>query len=208
MLLIIITQNLTSSTCLVPFFTFSYHKPMDIKQLDLKLKGIIESFRNDLSGIRANRPNPKIVEDVAVEYMEQRMSVKQLGSINVVPPREIQISVWDKNSLAPVAKAIESANLGLSVAVSGNMIRVNLPALSDERRTELIKIAKKVSEEARIRIRSARDEENKKIDAAEKAKVITKDDQFKSKKQSQEVVDKANKEIEAQLAAKAKEIEF
>ncbi len=179
---------------------------MDIKQLDLKLKSIVESFRNDLSGLRANRPNPKMVEDVPVEYMEQRMAVKQLGSISVVPPRELQISVWDKNSLATVAKAIESANLGLSVAVTGNIIRVILPALSDERRAELMKLAKKFSEEARIRIRAARDEENKKIDAAEKAKVITKDDQFKSKKQAQELVDKANKEIEAQLAAKVKEI--
>ena len=179
---------------------------MDIKELDNKLKNIVNNFKNELSAIRANRPSPKIVEDVAVEYLGSRMTVKQLGSISVIPPREIQISFWDRESITPTAKAIESANLGLSVSVSGNIVRVTLPALSDERRLELVKITKKVSEEYRIRVRGCRDEENKKIDQAEKAKVITKDDQFKSKKKTQELVDKINQEIETQLTLKIKEI--
>ncbi len=179
---------------------------MDIKELEIKLKNIELSFKNELSAIRANRPSPKIVEDVAVEYLGTRMTVKQLGSISVIPPREIQISFWDRESIAPTAKAIEGANLGLSVSVSGNIVRVTLPALSDERRLELVKITKKISEEARIKVRAARDEENRKIDQAEKSKIITKDDQFKFKKKSQELVDKANREIEAQLSLKIKEI--
>jgi ribosome recycling factor len=179
---------------------------MDIKELDIKLKNIVGNFKNELLAIRANRPSPKIVEDVAVEYLGTRMTVKQLGSISVIPPREIQISFWDHDSIAPTAKAIETANLGLSVAVNGNIVRVTLPALSDERRLELVKITKKISEEARIRVRSARDDENKKIDQAEKSKIITKDDQFKSKKKSQELVDKANQEIELNLNLKIKEI--
>lgn len=180
---------------------------MDISELEVRLRGVLEHFKSELSGIRANRPNPKMIEDVLVEYFGQMMPLKQLGTINVVPPRELHISVWDHNALAPAAKAVEAANLGLSVAVSGNMIRVVLPTLSAERRSELVKIAKQVSEAARISVRGSRDEANKKIDAAEKSKAISEDIKFSLKKKVQEAVDKTNKEIESLLGVKIKEIE-
>lgn len=180
---------------------------MDTKELEGKLKSVGEHFRDELSGVRANRPSPKLLEDIPADYFGQKMPLKQLGSISIAPPRELQVSLWDANAVAPAAKAIESANLGVSVSVQGNMIRVALPLLSSERREELIKIVKGVAEESRRAVRGARDEANKKIDAAEKEKSITEDDKFSLKKKTQELTDRANKEIEEHLATKIKEIQ-
>ena len=107
---------------------------MDIKDFEEKLKRIGENLNNELSGLRTNRPSPKMIEDVAVEYMDARMTIKQLGSITVAPPRDLLISAWDQNSLAAIAKGIEAANLGLSVAVQGTIVRATLPAMTGERR--------------------------------------------------------------------------
>lgn len=180
---------------------------MDIKNLEEQLKKVIESLTHELSGLRTNRPTPKLIEDVPVEYMDSRMSVKQLGSISVSPPRDLLVSAWDKNALAAIAKGIEAANLGLSVAVQGTIVRVTLPALSSERRAEIEKLAKKVSEEHRIRVRAARDEAMKHVDKAEKEKQISENEKFALKKKVQEAVDKANKGIEEHLAAKVREIQ-
>lgn len=180
---------------------------MDTKELEAKLRAIAEHLRQGLAGVRTNRPNPKLIEDVRAEYFGVPTPIKQLGSISIVPPREMQISVWDQSAIAPIAKAIESANLGVSAAVSGSIIRVTLPMLSNERRAELVKIAKTLSEESRIKVRGSRDEANKKADAAEKAKEISEDAKFNLKKKIQECVDRTNKDIEAMLAGKIKEIE-
>ncbi|MDO8584666.1 MAG: ribosome-recycling factor [bacterium] len=180
---------------------------MDIKDFEEKLKRIGENLKNELSGLRTNRPSPKMIEDVAVEYMDAHMSVKQLGSITIAPPRDLLVNAWDQHSLAAIAKGIEAANLGLSVAVQGTIVRVTLPAMTGERRSEIEKLAKKVCEEHRISIRGARDEEMKKIERAEKEKAISENEKFALRKKAQEAVDKANKSIEEHLAAKVKEIQ-
>ena len=173
----------------------------DLKQFELKLKSITESFKQEISGIRTNRPSPKLVEDIKVDYFNQKMTVKQLGSIAIVPPREININIWDKGAVGPVAKAIEVSGLGLSANIDGNLIRLNLPQLTDERRQELIKLIKSLTENSRIKIRSARDDINKKAKA-----LSDEDDKFKSLKKNQEMVDKYNKELEVNLENKIKEI--
>ena len=180
---------------------------MDIKEFESKLKIISDHARGEFAGIRANRPSPKLIEDTPVEYLGERLSVKQLGSISVTAPRELQVSPWDHGALPAIAKGIEYGNLGLSVTSSGGVIRITLPMLSAERRVELVKITSRVSEEAKIKIRDARDRINKQIDTEVKAKLLTKDDQFSLKKKVQESVDRTNKDIEVQLAAKTKEIQ-
>lgn len=179
---------------------------MDIKEFDSKLQAIIEHTRRALGAIRANRPTPLIIEDVYVEYAEQKMSVKQLGTINVMPPRDITVTPWDKAALAPIAKAIEGANLGLCVAVQGNIVRVTLPMLSDERRKELVKVVGGIVEESKIKIRVSRDDINKKIDIEERTKIISENEKFSQKKKVQECVDKKNKELEGILSFKIKEL--
>ncbi|MBI2025009.1 MAG: ribosome recycling factor [Candidatus Harrisonbacteria bacterium] len=176
------------------------------KDLEKAARPVIESFKSELGGVRANRPNPKLVEDIKVDYMEQQFSIKQLGSISIIPPREINVTVWDQASVNAVAKAIETSGRGLTANVNGSVIRINLPTLTDERRQELTKLVKNLTEQIKIKIRSLRDESNKKIESAFKAKQINEDKKFKSKEQVQKNVDKLNAEIETLLAAKIKEI--
>jgi len=178
-----------------------------LKKLELSVNESIAYFKSQLSSIRGNRPSPKLVEDITVEYYGQKMTVKQVGAISITSPREIQISVWDKNAVNIVAKAIESSNLNVSSSVDGNVIHINLPPLSQERREELIKIVKKEGESARIGIRSHRDEAVKESKNEFEAGKITEDDKFKSKEKIQEIIDKANEEIDKILEAKIREIE-
>jgi ribosome recycling factor len=163
-----------------------------LKDLELKTGEAIKYFKEQLSAIRGGRPNSKLVEDVSVEYFGQKLPIKQLGSISIVPPREIQISVWDKNAAAIILKAIEASNLNIGANLEGSLIRINLPALSGERRQELIKIAKKETEEAKIKIRGIRDEINKEINRQFEEKKIGEDEKFKLKEQVQENIDKVN----------------
>lgn len=177
-----------------------------VQDLEIKIKESLEYLKSQFAAVRGGRSSPKLVEDISVDYFGQRMSLKQVGSISVNPPREILISVWDKQAVSIVAKAIESSNLNVSANTDGNLIRINLPPLSTERRQELAKVVKKESEEARIKIRSLRDEANKKTRQQEKSGEITEDQEFKLKEQVQKSIDKANKDIEEMLEKKVKEI--
>jgi len=127
-----------------------------IKELEQKMASLIEFVRQEMMGVRSNRPSPRLVEDIAVEVYGQRMTVRQVGAISIQPPASIIISVWDKGAVNVVAKAIESSNLNVVANVDGTTIRINLPALTDERRKDIIKMVKKEIEEAKIKVRSLR----------------------------------------------------
>ena len=176
---------------------------MDFKQ---KTEHIVQKLKEELSGIRANRPTSGLVENIGVEYYGQTMPLKQAGSISVKPPREIHITAWDKEGAAAIAKGIETSSLGLTANTDGMTIRVFLPELSTERREELSKHVKKITESYKIQVRAAREDANKEIDAMEKAGKITEDDKFKKKEQTQKETSKANEEIEIILERKLKEI--
>jgi len=177
-----------------------------VKQLELQTKSLVEALKQALGSVRANRPSPQLVENIPVTYLDQQLTVRQLGSISIQPPRELQISVWDKGAVQAVAKAIENSPLHLASSVQGNVVRAQLPALTAERREELTKLVKGEAEKVRIKLRGARDEVNKKIEAALKAKTINEDQKFKTKERVQKAVDKANQEIEILLTSKIKEI--
>ncbi len=173
-----------------------------IKQFEADLQGAVAHFKDECSGIRTNRPSSRLVEDVKVEYFGQMTPVKQLGSIMIIPPREMAVSVWDRGAATEVGKAIENANLGLSVSVDGSTVRLALPLLTDERRVELVKLAKALAEKERIKVRGYRDDINKKI----KSQEIDEDMQFRMKENVQKAVDAANGAIEALLESKIEEI--
>lgn len=168
---------------------------------------IMGSLKKAYSGVRASRPNTALVEDLKVEYYGQVMPVKQLGTVGVRPPREIDIQVWDQNAVPLVVKAIESSSLNLSANVTGNSIRINLPELSRERREELTKYVKKITEEHRIQLRHLRDEANKKVQSSFDTGEIAEDQKFKLKESIQKEVDKINEEVEKLLENKIREIE-
>jgi ribosome recycling factor len=179
---------------------------MNIKELESKLQPIVGHLKEELSTIRTNRPSPKLVEGIKVTYLEQIMTVQQLGSITITPPRQIVVTCWDRSAVEPVASAINKSGLGVSALADGNIVRVNLPSLTDERRAELEKLVKSITETSRIGIRTARDEFNKKIEAEFKSKSITEDQKFKLKEEVQKTTDRFNKEIEELLSKKVTEI--
>ncbi|MBI5079439.1 ribosome recycling factor [Candidatus Wolfebacteria bacterium] len=176
-----------------------------LKDLELKSGEAIRYFKDQLSGIRGGRPTAKLVEDISVEYFGRKMAVKQLGAISVVPPKEIQISVWDKEVLPIIAKAIE-LSLNVGVNTEGNLLRIFLPPLSEERRQELVKLVRREAEETKIKIRGSRDEAMKKIKTQEEEKLIGEDEKFRLKDEIQKITDKANAETEKILENKIKEI--
>ena len=177
-----------------------------IKDLESGLFGVTSKFKQDIGQIRGNRPSPDMLQDLKVNIYDQVLSIRELGSLSVLPPRTIQISLWDKDAMAPVMKAIEDAHMGLSVNSDGLNIRATLSALGDERREEMMKLVKKMSEAARIQIRGKREDTVKRLRDAEKAKEITEDDAFKGKEKIQKAIDKVNGEIEATMDAKISEL--
>lgn len=180
---------------------------MDIaKEFETKSKQIIEFLRQQLMMMRSNRPSPRLVEDISVECYGQKMTIKQVGAISILPPAQIQISVWDKAVVGAVVKAIETSNLNVSANTEGNLIRINLPPLSDERRNELVKVVKREIEDAKIKMRAARDEIIKKLNKDFEDSKITEDQKFKLKDEIQKLVDKNNDEVEKLLEQKIKEL--
>ncbi len=177
-----------------------------VEKFKKSVKQIISSFEEEIKGVRANRPSAALVEDIKVNYYDAETPLKHISSISIVPPREINIQLWDKDIVSTAAAAIESANLGVSVNAEGNSLRIFLPELSAERRTELAKQVKKMSEQYRIRIRTARDEINKEIDQMLAEDQITEDDKFSLKEKIQKETVAANGKINEILEAKIKEI--
>src|SRR3989344_4999623 len=146
------SHSLLGDSNLFPAFSLpSLEKQMDLKILEQKLKSLVESLKNEFQTIRSGRPSPRMVEDIRVEVYGQQMPIKALGSISVVPPREIQISLWDSSAVSAAAKAIETSSLKVTANIDGNLIRINLPQLTDERKKEMEKVVRKMTEETRIK---------------------------------------------------------
>ncbi|MBU6500819.1 MAG: ribosome recycling factor [Patescibacteria group bacterium] len=177
-----------------------------LKTLETDLKSVTEKLRADMQAIRGNRPSADLISEIKVNLYDQWMTVKQLGSLSVIPPRSIQVSVWDKDAVGAVVKAIDNAKIGLSVTNDGNNIIATLSQLGNERREELMKLVKKTSEGHRIQIRAKRDEAIKKLKAAEDENQANEDEVFKTKERMQKFVDETNKKIEEIVDAKLKEL--
>jgi ribosome recycling factor len=177
-----------------------------LKDLELGLSGITSRLKQDVGAIRGNRPSPDMLQDLKINVYDQTLSIRELGSLSVLPPRTIQITLWDKDAVAAVTKAIEEAHMGLSVNNDGLNIRATLSPLGNERREEMMKLVKKTSEAARIQIRGKREETMKRLKDSEARKEVTEDDVFKTKEKIQKAVDKANKDVEAMTDAKLTEL--
>jgi ribosome recycling factor len=167
---------------------------------------ILDNLQKEFQKLRTSRANPAMVEDLKVNYYNTAMTVKQLASISVPEPRQLLVTPWDKNALAPVEKAIRDSDLGFNPTNEGDKIRVTIPELTEERRRELAKIAGRIAEEARIKLRSMREDLMKEIKKQEEAKVISEDDKFRLHNKLQETVEDYNKKIKELAEAKEKEI--
>jgi ribosome recycling factor len=178
-----------------------------IHDAEQKMKKTAEATQREFSTIRTGRASTALVEGVKVDYYGTVTSLRQLGAISTPDARTIMIQPWDKNSLGDIEKAILRSELGISPTNDGKVIRLSLPPLTQERRVELDKILKKIAEDGRVSIRSARHSAIEHAKKLEKDKAATEDERFKAQEDIQKLTDKYIKEIDNSLAAKEKEIQ-
>lgn len=171
-----------------------------------QFEAAITHFGEEAAKIRSGRATPGLVENVVVDYYGTKTPLKQIASINVPEARLIVIQPWDKGSLVQIEAALRDSNQGFNPGNDGNVIRVSLPALTEERRKEFVKSLNQRAEEARISIRTIREDTWKEIQDLEKAGTIGEDDKFQGKDELQKVVDGYNAEIEAIREKKEKDI--
>ncbi len=177
-----------------------------VKELESALVSVTGKIKQDFAQLRGNKPSPDMVQDIRLSLYDQTLSIRELGSLSVLPPRTIQITVWDPGAVSAIVKAIEGAHLGLSTTNDGQNIRCTLSPLGNERREELGKLVGKMAEAARIQIRARREEAMKRLKDAKGSSAITEDDEFKGKEKIQKSTDKANAEIEAMVKGKIAEL--
>ena len=171
-----------------------------------KMKKALESLRREYSSLRAGRATPALLDKVNVDYYGTPTPVNQVANVSVPEARMITIQPWEKTMLGAIEKAILKSDLGLTPNSDGTIIRLNIPQLTKERRTELAKTIGKKAEDARVAVRNIRRDANDAIKKLEKEKVATEDDSKKAQEDMQKVTDKYIKEIDNTMAAKEKEI--
>jgi len=177
-----------------------------IKEKRKDLDATVEWMRAEVVAIRTGRANPDMVSEITVDYMGSPLRIKEVAAISTPDPRNIVIQPWDKGVLGAIEKAIRESALQLAPVVDGTAVRLTVPSLTQERRQEYIKLLGTKAEEARIRIRQAREEILKKVQAAVKEKTAREDDLHRAKDQLQKMVDEYNGKIEE--LAKKKETEL
>lgn len=180
----------------------------NIKDFTSRGEDVVKWLEREFASIRTGRATPMLLDLVMVESYGTRVPIQQVGSVNVEDPRTLRISVWDKDAIRSVEKAIIEADLGVSAVVDGTGLRVIFPELTSERRTQLLKIAKAKLEEARVSLRGARDEAMKELDKQEKDGDMGKDEKFAAKELIQKHVDSFNNVLAEHMSTKEKEIEL
>jgi ribosome recycling factor len=178
----------------------------DLAELKRRMQAAHASLKHDLGGLRTGRASISLLEPVNVEAYGQRMPINQVATISVPEPRALSVSVWDKSMVQAVDKAIRDANLGLSPSVEGAVLRIRIPELNEQRRKEMVKIAHKYTEDARVAVRHVRREGLDVLKKLLKEHAISEDDEKHHETEVQKATDQSIHEIDASLAAKEKEI--
>lgn len=166
----------------------------------------IKSLQNQFAKVRTGRASASVLDSVMVDYYGSPTPIKQVGQISTPEARLLQIQPFDKTIISEIEKSIINANLGLTPSNDGNFIRIQFPALTEEKRKDLVKQIKKMGEDAKIAIRNSRREQNDVVKKAEKAKEISEDDSKKFHDDIQKVTDKYVKEVDDLIAVKEKEL--
>ena len=177
-----------------------------IKNCKSKMKKAFDVFNGDLGSLRTGRANASMLDIIKVDVYGQKMSVNQLATITTPEPRLLTVQVWDQNNVSLVDAAIKKSNLGINPQIDGQLMRIPIPNLNEERRNELRKIMGTLAEKAKISIRNIRREFNDKLKKDFKEKKISEDESKKSEKRIQNLTDAQILELEKKLAAKEKEI--
>ncbi|HHX02186.1 MAG TPA: ribosome recycling factor [Firmicutes bacterium] len=173
---------------------------------EARMKQVITSTTNTFSTIRTGRANPSLLDRIVVNYYNTPTPLNQLASISAPEPRMLLIQPWDKTVIKEIEKAIMASDLGLTPNSDGNVIRIGIPQLTEERRKQLVKVVKKESEDHRIAIRNIRRDMNEEIKTLEKNGEITEDESRRYLDEVQKLTDKYIAEIDRLAEAKEKEI--
>jgi ribosome recycling factor len=180
--------------------------PFDKEDMRRRMKGAVATAKHEFAGLRTGRANPAILDPVMVEAYGSAMPLTQVGTVNVPEPRLLTVQVWDKSLAKAVDKAIRDAGLGLNPQLDGQLVRIPIPELNEERRRELAKLAHKYAEAARVAVRNVRRDGMDHLKRLEKEHVIGEDQHRKSADELQKMTDENVHEIDAALAAKEQEI--
>ncbi len=176
------------------------------KDVDHRMKMTVDHAKHEFTGLRSSRASVTLVESIKVSYYGNPTPLNQVANINVPEPRLIVIQPWEKSLTAEIEKAIMSADLGLNPSNDGVVIRIPIPALTDERRKELIKHLHKLAEEGRVSIRNIRRDANDQLKSAEKEHEISEDNSKRAASNVQEMTDKYIKEIDEAVKVKEEDI--
>lgn len=176
------------------------------KSLEQKTLKSIDSFKSELSKIRTGRAHPGILDQVQVDYYGSLVPISQVANVTLIDARNISVQPWEKGMGAKIEKAIRESDLGLNPSSQGDLIRVPMPALTEERRKDLIKIVKGLAEDAKIAVRNLRRDANEQAKRLLKDKEITEDDDRRSQDDVQKLTDRTIVEIDRLVQGKEAEI--
>ena len=174
--------------------------------LKARLQKAMDHYDSELNAIRAGRANPKLLDKVMVDYYGNLTPINQMANIAATDPRTITISLWDITALKEVLKAIQASGLGLNPSDDGKVIRLHVPAPTEERRIELVKMVKKIAEDTRVNMRNARRDILDQFKALKKNNEITEGDMANAEKEVQKILDNAVAQVNKALENKEKDI--
>ncbi|MGP4059858.1 ribosome recycling factor [Halobacillus litoralis] len=177
-----------------------------INETKQQMEQAVQAFSRQLATVRAGRANPAILDNVYVDYYGAATPMKQLAQVSAPEPRLLVITPYDKSAIAEIEKAIQKADLGLSPSSDGNVVRINIPALTEERRKDLAKVVGKYSEEAKVQVRNIRRESNDRLKKMEKDGDLTEDDLRSFQDDVQKVTDQNVDKIDQLSKTKEEEI--
>lgn len=178
----------------------------DIDDIERRMKGAIEALKREIAGLRAGRASAALLEPVMVDAYGSKMPINQVGTIGVPDPRTLAVQVWDQGLAGAVEKAIRDAGLGLNPQTEGNLVRVPIPQLTEERRVELTKVANKYAEQARVATRNVRRDGIERLRRKEKDGEISQDELRAWSEEIQKLTDSTTQVIDQTLSTKEKEI--
>ena len=179
---------------------------VSVDEYKSKMENTLKIFHEELGRLRTSRATPSLLEPVFVDAYNSKMRISELATVNAPEPNLLTVQVWDKSMVKNIEKSIRESELGLNPNTDGQLIRVPIPDLTEERRTELTKVASKFSEDAKISIRNIRRDAMDKIKEDQKSSVISEDEQKSMSEDIQKVTDEKTKEIESVFEEKKKEI--
>jgi ribosome recycling factor len=178
----------------------------DLADVKRRMQGAINAFKNDLASLRTGRASPNLLDPIQVDAYGSLMPITQVATINVPEPRLLSVQVWDRGMVAAVEKAIRESDLGLNPQTEGQVIRLRIPEMNEQRRKEMVKVAHKYAEEARVAVRHVRRDGLDLLKKLEKDSAISEDDGKRHADQVQKATDQFVAEIDSLLVTKEKEI--